>query len=133
MEDIERIPGHLKHRLVGSTYILGAGNDKDYMILVSNFREASKYVSLSTQFEADKDYDDDRFASYRYGDVNWIVTSNPARYEATLVAAEVCKFLKVGSRDDRIAVHRIIRDGATAENWNDPADANAFDDFEDLL
>lgn len=126
---LRSLPVHIEASLVGSTYILGEGNDVDIMWLVSDYQEATRLL-IKDGYEYDKDYEDDRFASLRKGEVNVIVTAEEERYRNTLIAAEVCKYLKVAERDDRIAVHRIIRDGKTAENCMSPAQDIAFDDFD---
>lgn len=127
---LHRLPVHMEASLVGSTYILGEGNDVDIMWLVSDYQEATRLL-IKDGYEYDKDYEDDRFASLRKGEVNVIVTAEGLRYRNTLIAAEVCKYLKVWERDDRIAVHRIIRDGKTAENCMSPPEEASFDVFDD--
>lgn len=126
---LEALPVHVKCALVGSTYILGEGNDIDIMWLVSDYTEATRLL-IKEGYVYDKDYEDDRFASLRKDDVNIIVTAETDRYNNTLVACEVCKYLKVAARDDRIAVHRIIRDGKQAYNCMTPAEDTTFDVFD---
>ena len=117
------LPGYLRHRLVGSLYTLGEGNDADFMVLVTEKTyDAAKDTLIEAGWTEDSDYANDTFRSLRNCGDNLILTYEVERYEATLRSAEVCRFLKIKDRDTRIALHRMIRDGWTCEQIEDSDD-----------
>lgn len=119
LETIAELPGlgALKTAVVGSTYILGTGKDFDLLVLVEDLRGMCARI-LSRGFSPDSEhaYDDAKFASFRKGRVNVLVTADPMFFDKFALAAEVCKVLKLTVREDRIKVHAVIRDGRAADS-----------------
>ena len=53
--------------------------------------------------------------SVRQENINLIITTDQKFFDGYKTATEVCKALRLEHKQDRIAVHYIIRDGATAD------------------
>ena len=108
--------GHIAARLVGSEYIFGEGNDTDILWLTENAVSGRQYL-IESGYDCESDtrpeYDDAKFYSLRQGRVNILVCADKEYYEKFLLAAEVCKGLQLKDRDDRVLVHKIVRDGHT--------------------
>lgn len=115
--------------LVGTLYTIGEGNDMDICVLVRDVDDAT--ISLeehSYEQTGLAGYDDDEFTTFRKGEVNVMLTDNKEWFAKFLTAAEVCRYLKLDTKELRKAVHRIIMNDATATgedgevrdyNWED--------------
>lgn len=100
---------------VGSSAVLGKGNDLDVCLLSTErtihdaapLLEAAGYV-----LSQDDDYelDEDTFACFRKGDVNVMLTDNENWFYAFVEATKVCQTLKIKKKWKRIAVHRLLMD-----------------------
>lgn len=113
------LPGAVRVNIVGSTYILGAGKDIDVLVLCENKHDTlnvSGVVNSGWALETDEKYEGSEFFSIRKGDVNLLLTDDEEFFDGFAMAAEVCKYLKLADRAQRVAVHRIIRDGFDAED-----------------
>lgn len=116
----EGVKGYIKHQLVGSTYILGEGKDKDMLILVENAVAArSWFIQQGWVCESDTSskYDNAKFYSLRKDKNNALLVADEDYYNRFITAAEVCKYLKLESREARVAVHGIVRDGHLTERY----------------
>lgn len=58
--------------------------------------------------------------SVRKGDVNLMFTHHRPFYDGYVRAMEVCKYFKLGNKDDRIAVCAMVRDGKPAADFMEP-------------
>jgi len=112
--------GSTRWQMVGSTYILGSGNDLDYLFLVDSLADSSFLRNRGYTLEAEQYDNTNKFLSWRNGNTNVLVTPCIDFFIDFLSAAEVCKYLRNKSsegealmmeRDVRVAVHRIVRDG----------------------
>lgn len=106
--------GHIEARLVGSEYIFGEGKDTDILWLTANAVGARQYLideGYTCESDTRPEYDDAKFYSLRQGRVNILVCADKEYYDKFLLAAEVCKGLQLRDRDDRVLVHKIVRDG----------------------
>lgn len=99
-------------KLVGSTYIQGTGQDFDVLHLVDSIDDA-KAALLDDGFvlEGEESYDTSTFYSLRKGEVNALITADHDFYGGFIRAANVCRYLAVTDKAQRVAVHRIIMDG----------------------
>lgn len=110
------------HTLVGSTYILGAGKDVDWLFLVDDLAEAAAFLLRKGWDCESEQYDAlQKFMSFRGpGRANALVTADEDFYTGFKRAAEVCRFLHkagvthVQSRAHRVRIHAIVRDGVPA-------------------
>lgn len=119
------VPGSLAVSPVGSAYVLGEGNDADYVALVTYLDRTVEYLVARGWILGSSDtYPTDTFKSLRCGDYNVMVTADLATYEGYVLASEVCKVLQLKEKSDRIRVHRVIMDGENAEQvwaiWGKP-------------
>ena len=114
--------GGIQRTLVGSRYILGTGNDEDMLILVEDLGEAAEFLRRK-QWEAESEQYEtsgNSFLSFRAGDRNALITSDQTFFCDFARASEVCKYLAhceavrpyILDRGVRIALHKIVRDGA---------------------
>lgn len=103
---------------VGSRYILPIApveSDLDILVLTSDLElVALRLTAAGFEREGGEHYPESEFRSYRKGDVNFIITEDPVFFDKFKVAAEVCRYLRLSSRDQRINVHNIIIRGESA-------------------
>lgn len=112
--------GALSVALVGSTYIVGEGKDIDLLA----FAEDRDAIETALQVrgyvrEGGESYNpqEDEFVSMRKDEFNVILTSDREFFASWVQAAEVCKYLKLADKEQRVMVHRIIVDGWSAEGY----------------
>jgi hypothetical protein len=115
---VASLPGVLQSVIVGSAAYLPTANDVDFLLLIGGSESPTDYVE---RLEADGweqcgEYEGDEsiWNATRLGNLNLLVTNNRQFYDGFKRALEVCKALRLTSRDDRVAVHQIVRDGLTA-------------------
>ncbi len=84
--------------------------DEDYLMLRPNahaflWLEANGFVTTT-----DDNYNGIKsdFASYKYGDVNIIITLDDGFYTAFMAATHVCKRLNLLNKQDRIALFQAV-------------------------
>lgn len=122
LDDLLEIEVIEKSALVGSTYILGKGDDIDYLLFTNN-REYLNEKLIAWGFENEGKYKSNTdFTSYRNGVYNLIVTSKEAFFNEFVVAAKVCKFLKLEDKEQRIGVHSIIMTSRCSDVYVEPAE-----------
>lgn len=124
---IATLPNVLQHRLIGSAaFMPEQAADVDFALLIDEDQVLTlgEYVRHHLVGEQDfsmcGDYDAGNgfnkiWTSVRRGNLNLMVTDDADWYEKYTTAMEVCKYLQIGSKDQRIAICRIVRDGWTAE------------------
>ena len=104
--------GYISHQVVGSTYVFGEGNDKDVLVLVENAIQARNHaLERGWRLETTREYEGTKFYSLRRGDDNVLIVEDPEYYADFLTASEVCRYLQLADKNDRVMVHKIIRDG----------------------
>jgi len=107
-------PGHISAQLVGSEYVFGEGKDTDVLWLTKDAVAARTYLiehGYDCESDTRPEYNDAKFYSLRQGRVNILVCADEEYYDLTLRAVEVCKYLQLADRDQRVMVHKIVRDG----------------------
>lgn len=117
------IPHYVTCALVGSVAMFEEGNDLDFSVLVTA-EDIKEYLSGHRQDGGAlhgwryTDYDTGgprQWAALRKGEVNLLVTNSKEHHEGFIAATEVCKALNLRDKSKRILVHRIVRDGHSAE------------------
>lgn len=107
--------------LVGSCEIQGEGKDVDVMVSVFTAVHAASvadYLKSTGYIEQEvldsESYGPGDFRSLRRNDVNVLLvwTSDVAQKWKT--AVEVCKYVKTQTREQRVAIHKIVMDGESA-------------------
>jgi hypothetical protein len=131
----------LDYAIVGSARYLDEAKDLDFLVLAeghafmaltnANGDWDDDHQSVRWMFGSDwtlcgGEYDDqtDKWGAIRNGNVNLIVTVERDWYDRMKVASEVCTALKLADKGDRIVVHRVIRDGYSAEEANSKRDGS---------
>lgn len=115
---VELVPFVSRYELTGSTAILGQGADVDWLVKVNNLPEFQKHLAaVSPGWEQDgKSYANigvgninDRFVSFRKGEVNLIVTQDYTFYNRTSLATRVATALRLETKEDRITLFHMLR------------------------
>lgn len=102
--------------LVGSTYILGQGADVDVLVRVADMKSFAQRLEAEGWIrEGNASYPVGDFISMRKDDFNLLLVEEEKYFNAWKLAAEVCKALKLHFKDDRVLVHRVVRDGETVD------------------
>lgn len=118
-----KLPGAIHVELLGSALYLENPNDIDIGVLVEDF---SKFMQdrLVEGWESTGDYSmsGTDWGSIHLGKINMIVMADPDRMERFHLAMQVCKYLNLTEKKDRIAVCQIVRDKVDAWEVNIPAD-----------
>lgn len=85
-----------------------AGDSAHYF--VQGMKKAGFEVELGEGYAEDalNSEESDRFQSYRYGDINLIVTVDEVFYMRFLAATSVCKRLNLLDKADRIALFQAV-------------------------
>lgn len=111
--------GCLLSSLVGSVAIEGKGNDVDHLWLVVNKGDVIQYLTgLGFIHEGNITYNNGDFESFRRMPLNIIITDLPKIFETWKVAVEVCKYVGVRTREERVAIHQIVMDGNASDEVN---------------
>jgi hypothetical protein len=125
----------LKFDVVGSATFCEEANDLDIIVLADapgflcapDEVDGGDYVSRCARWmfgcgwdvpATRYDGENDQWGTLRKGNVNLIVTISPKFYDGMKLASEVCTALKLKDKGDRVVVHRIVRDGFSAEAAN---------------
>lgn len=122
---IAGLPQVKRQHLIGSAAFLPeTAADVDFAVFVEPSRFSST-VNSTVQtlmaehgFEACGEYDTSGASAWtavRRGHLNLMVTNDEAWFERYVTAMEVCKFLKVANKQQRIGVCQIVRDGRPAD------------------
>jgi hypothetical protein len=109
--------------VLGSALFMENPRDIDIGVLVTDFQDFME-ARMEEGWEACGDYSmsGTDWGSIRKGDINLIVMSDPARMEAFHLAMQVCKYLNLTDKKDRVAVCQIVRDKVDAWQVNIPSD-----------
>ncbi len=109
--------------LVGSTAILGKGNDTDMLYMVKDLSVASEFLRRKGWDAEAEQYEkfDQCFMSFHAhpaeGVLNILITDSQDFFAGFARSVEVCKYLhkkgftEVENRDVRVAIHQMVRDG----------------------
>lgn len=109
--------------LVGSALYMPAEEvgDVDFVVLLGDGYEALQYMS-DTLGDGDGwdwcgEYDTafGEWGAIRRENVNLMITHSRAFFDGFKMAAQVCKALRLQSKIERITVHRVVRDGMSAD------------------
>lgn len=106
--------------LVGSCAIQEYGNDIDVMIFVPvNWADKAAQIVETMGYEeeqGDKDeYGDGDFRSFRKGPVNILLVWEARVCVGWMASVEMCRYVGATTREQRVAIHRIIMDGCPAD------------------
>lgn len=109
--------------LVGSALYMPAEEvgDVDFAMLLGDGHEAMQYLEDTLKDGDDWDwcgeYDTalSEWGAIRRENVNLMITHSRAFFEGFKMAAQVCKVLRLQSKLERIAVHRVVRDCMSAD------------------
>ena len=109
--------------VLGSALFMENPNDIDIGVVVTNFQEFTQ-ARLEDGWETCGDYSmsGSDWGSIRKGEINLIVMADPDRMERFHLAMQVCKYLNLTEKADRVAVCQIVRDKVDAWQVNIPAD-----------
>jgi len=104
--------------LIGSAaYMPEQANDVDFALLID--ADVPTFASEMGGFERCGDYDqgyiDGQWTAMRRGNLNLMITADVDWYRKYIQAMQVCKYLKIADKIDRIAVCKIVRDGFDAD------------------
>lgn len=115
------MPKVAEFELIGSaTYMPEADvGDVDFAVLLDDGNDALQYLTEMRdgggwQLCSEYDSAEGLWGAARQGRFNLMLTHDRKFYDGYLRAMEVCKALNLQSKDDRIAVCRIVRDGCSA-------------------
>ena len=105
---------------IGSYHAFGVGHDKDYVLLVKDLVTLEGAVdclkdhgyTVSSPESAEGYGDSDLFIAMRNGDLNVLVTDDHGFAERSRAAFDVVRVLNLRDKGARIAVHKIVVDGA---------------------
>lgn len=123
LELVHKMDGVLHCELMGSAMYLENPNDIDIGVLVELFGDFMQ-ARLEEGWESCGDYSmsGSDWGSIRKGKINLIVMADPARMERFHAALQVCKYLELKDKKDRVAVCQIVRDKLEAWQVIIPAD-----------
>lgn len=116
--DIESALGgyFIEAQQVGSSYILGKGQDLDIVVRVSSMLHAAdKFRAADYIYTGADSGEEDDFYTLRKGDVNVMYTSHEDFIDNFVKAAEVCKALGLTTKWQRVAVHRVLMNDEDAD------------------
>lgn len=109
--------------------------DVDYLVLVQDLWQAVEVLErvedwclcqgADGAYQNDKEYANTWYAM-RKGNINLIMTDDPAWYQRAVHATTVCKQRNILDKADRIIVFRWLRDGG-GNKAQDTVDEAAFD------
>ena len=121
-KDLQGWDGVIDIALVGSALYMPAEKigDVDFVVLLAAGNDALQYIDDTIKdagWEWCGEYDTQggEWGAIRSGPVNLIVTHSREFFDGFRAAAEVCKALRLGSKLDRMIVHRVVRDGLSAD------------------
>lgn len=115
---LSQLPRVIKWALIGSALYMAHAADVDFIVLVND--DAIKYAQelVETGWArccGDYDNRDMSWTSIRRGNVNLMITHDSAFYGRYERAMQVCKYLQLTNKGDRVAVCQIVRDGRLAD------------------
>lgn len=114
---VKTLPGIVESCLIGSSVYLPNPKDIDVLILVRYNAQnyAENLISQGWASCASEEYDlgDSDWHAVRKGNFNLIITDDADFYKKFRAAMLVCQYLKIESKEQRIKICRIVRDGHT--------------------
>jgi len=121
---INKLPAVYNHYHIGSSvYIIEYAKDVDFIIYFKHYslREYTDLLISTFDFDSCSNYNIPSGCIYewnglRKGNINFIITTSEHIYNSFVTATEVCKFLHLSSKEERIAIHEIIRDNKKADD-----------------
>lgn len=121
---LRKHPDVLEHQLIGSILTdMDNAKDVDFLVLMRPKGEDEEPLMVSErwafgpEFElcvGEYDIEDDKWCAIRRGALNLIITRDPEWFEGAATANEVCVALDLKSKEDRVMVYRVVRDGYSA-------------------
>jgi hypothetical protein len=119
------VPGRIDSDLVGSAHTVGDGfqaNDVDILVLVTDLADAIDWCHAQgfESMDGRKDYAFEVSHPVKRGKTNLLLTQDGPWYRRFKAAAEVCRYLQLTDRTQRVVVHKIVRDGHTADMHRAP-------------
>lgn len=121
---IQTLPHVADSALIGSALYLPEASDVDYAVMLADGVDALQYLTGMREhgWELCSEYDTSlgEWGAARRGNLNLMVTHSRKFFDGYKLAMEVCKVLRLTSKDDRIAVCRVVRDGFSAEKVRPP-------------
>jgi hypothetical protein len=129
---LKDLPFVQRHQLVGSACYHKEPKDVDFLVQVEpldpleepSFPYRWAFGNGWAVPEGEYDDQDGRWYAMRKGDINLIITSDPAWYDRAVIANSVCHLLELQSKRDRVAVYRLLRDGQSIEQARASAKAS---------
>lgn len=105
--------------LIGSAMYLPDPVDVDFAVMLQPGFDAMQVAGdlMFSGWDQCGEYDtaEGEWCAVRKGNVNVMLTHNREFYNDYLCAMEVCKFLNLKDKQERIGVCKIVRDGLSAE------------------
>lgn len=103
--------------LVGSTFIVGKGHDFDFLVITSDINtELLRELGFERDLSDELPYDyESTFESWRLGEINLLMTTNPEYFIAEVAAATAARLIyespsfNMNSRSDRVKFHKNMR------------------------
>ena len=111
--DIPAIIPVLRSFQMGSHFVCDppvTSTDRDYVLLVKQNYDHSALFELGWQADGAYIADGD-FQSYRLGDVNLILTKKPSFFYKYHLATQVCKYLNLHDKADRVMIYDAVARG----------------------
>ena len=113
---LSTLPGAIDFALVGSAAYRRKPNDVDFVVLLAPGLKLGEFAlamydsgwSISNEYKLRNG--GDCWTSVRRGKLNLILTDNRKFFDGYVLSTEVCKVLRLAKRDDRVAVHEVVRD-----------------------
>lgn len=124
---VKQLPHVIGWAKVGSATYLDPANDVDFMLLIDGkgmdgaigvpVMDYCSRILTAIGFSWCDDYDrkEGEWQAMKMNHLNLIVTDSKERFDKQVVATEVCKYLHLTKKHDRIAICRMVRDGLTSE------------------
>lgn len=120
-----KIPGYIASYRTGSNYTVippVTDTDIDYLVLVKDLKEACDamladgFVLCDQVYAVTEEGHTTRWCALRKGELNLIVQADLTLYVRSCAATELCRALNVKSKEDRIALFRAVKFGASADS-----------------
>lgn len=112
------VPANALYEPVGSSVTVspyGEGEDIDWLVWFESKNDEVQFIfdlaAAGFKPEGSQNYDPDLFVSYKKGTENFILTYKAEFFDAFIKARNLCQFLNLKNKEDRIAVHQAIIKG----------------------
>ncbi len=118
LREVRAILPFLMMTPTGSVYTNGLGKDCD--VLVSGtYRDKSALIAAGFKVCAATEYGDESSSAWvalRKGNINVLLCFSYDLYMRWVVAAEVCKWLRVTTKQQRVVIHEIVKNQVSMES-----------------